>query len=101
MPSYLVRVQLDGQPSSETYQALHDLMFGMGLKLSINLATDTQDPTIYALPHATYYGENIVGTAAEVRNRVRGSVQSQVWKPLEIMVVEAGAIAVWAKPWKP
>jgi hypothetical protein len=101
MPDFLVLVQLEGEPSSEIYTALHDLMFGMNLKLYVDLFDSKGNPSVYATPHATYYGVNIEGNASTVRDRVTTAVRGQIWDNIEVLVVQSADIATWAIPWKP
>ena len=95
MPNFLVRVQLDGVgQTTKTYEALHALMFRMGLKLNIELTTDSGDEVYFATPHATYYGMNMLGTVVSLRDAVASAIEREIWLNVEVMVVQTAGIAV-------
>lgn len=96
MAYFLVRVQLDGQPDTETYTNLHSLMSRLGFNRFVDLIDSKGKSVKFQTPHATYYGiANI--SSAQLRDKVKTDIQASLWSDIEILVVQTIEISVWAK----
>lgn len=89
MTDFTVRVQLNGAPTSPTYERLHNAMATIGASRTISGTSARQ----VRLPHGEY-NLSSTATAAVVRDAVV-AVVAGIWAPYEILVTEAGERA-WA-----
>jgi hypothetical protein len=91
MTDFSIRVQLNGSPTSGTYDLLHDAMEHYGCSRQIK----GDSGAWYYLPHAEYRL-----TSATTVERVRDDVVTladSIWLDNEVVVTEAGVTA-WKLP---
>jgi hypothetical protein len=83
MANIIIRVELKGTPSQETYTSLHAFMSNRGW--SQQIIAEGNRPM--ALPHAMYSGSSqtaIVTLAAALRDEI----QSQIWTKAMVLAIE-------------
>jgi hypothetical protein len=86
----IIRVELKGSPSGETYQTLHAFMKAKGWSQSILYANGTKSTE---LPHAMYQGDSdhSCGVIAE---SLRDQISTTIWTKPIVMVIEWSAWAI-------
>ena len=80
MSTYAIRVELNGRPSADVYERLHDAMSEMNAHKTIVGATGA----VYDLPHATYVGTS-EQDSTQVRDLVIGVVEP-IWRDCDVIV---------------
>lgn len=80
MVDYIIRIELNGSPSSTAYERLHEVM-----RLSNTSRTIAGDDGLtYSLPHATYIGQS-PRTAIEVRDMLLPDIEA-IWFDCDVIV---------------
>lgn len=92
MSDYAIRVELEGYPTREQYDALHALMARKGFYQYVNGVDAQQNQKRFNLPHATYYGSS-ASSCAEVRTSVAAAIRAEIQQNIIVFVVQA---ATWA-----
>jgi len=88
MSDFAIRVELQGYPTREQYEALHALMARKGFYQTVN-GTDAQgNQKKFPLPHAMYYGTS-ADSCSGVRDSVVNAVKAEVQKDIVVFAVEA------------
>jgi hypothetical protein len=95
MAAYAIRVELQGNPTREQYDALHALMARKGFAQTINGTNDQGSATHSNLPHAMYYGFS-ASNCVTVRNSVVNSIKAEIQRNILVFVVE---VMTWAMGW--
>lgn len=95
MAEYAIRVELQGYPTREQYEALHALMAQKGFYQSVNGSDGQGNPKTFNLPHAVYYGSSLSSISA-VRDTVANTIKSTIQKNILVFVVQA---QTWALGW--
>jgi hypothetical protein len=92
MVNYIIRIELNGSPSSAAYERLHEAM-----RLSNTSRTIVgDDGLIYSLPHATYVGKSPLA-AIEVRNMLLPDIEA-IWLDCDVVVFRYDQTAWKLKP---
>ena len=92
MPNYAVRVELEGYPTREQYDALHALMARRGFYQHVDGVDSQQHQKRFNLPHAMYYGSSASG-CADVRTSVAAAIRGEIQQNIVVFAVQA---ATWA-----
>jgi hypothetical protein len=81
MASVIIRVELRGNPSRETYQQLHDYMARNRWSMTIASTNGTTQ-----LPHAMYCGttENSI---ADLATALKESISTTIWTKVIVLVI--------------
>jgi hypothetical protein len=87
MADFTIRIELRGDPSYAQYEKLHGLMSGLGFARTVSGVTSSGTPSIFNLPHATYYGPSSSSCSA-VRDLVRSRVHAEIQPGVIIFVAE-------------
>lgn len=95
MAAYAIRVELQGYPTREQYDALHALMARKGFSQSITGTDGQNHQRQYNLPHAVYYGSSNSGVGA-VRDSVVNAIKAEIQQKILVFVVE---VLNWGLGW--
>jgi hypothetical protein len=88
VPNFAIRVELQGYPTREQYDALHALMARKSFYQTVK-ATDAQGTQKqYNLPHAMYYGSSN-NNCATVRDSVVNAIKAEIQQNILVLAVEA------------
>ena len=85
MAEFTVRVELEGSPTREQYEALHLRMKGLGFLKTVNGVADGK-PAIVRLPTGLYYGTSEIA-ATQVASNV-SSVANGIRKVVGVFVAQ-------------
>jgi hypothetical protein len=88
MPNYAVRVELEGYPTREQYDALHALMARKGLYQYVDGVDAQQNQKRFNLPHAMYYGSS-ANSCADVRTSVAAAIRAEIQQNIIVFAVQA------------
>ena len=82
MSDYIIRVQLIGNPDTDTYANLHALMFNRGFSMQ---TTDKNGSSV-TLPHATYVGVSRAA-AGSLSALLRDCIQTKVGMKAKVLAI--------------
>lgn len=88
MSTFLVRVELFGNPTWHTYDQLHAAMERKGFSKTIQVKTGT----VYDLPTATYYRES-TSELSSINNDAKSAADS-VWRNNGVVTAQTNGIIV-------
>ncbi|HEV7674483.1 MAG TPA: hypothetical protein VGQ12_08130 [Candidatus Angelobacter sp.] len=89
MPDYAIRVELEGNPTWDQYQALHQLMANYGFYQTIRGTSDTGEANLFTLPHAMYFGSYESDHPTPIRNILSIAIRAQIQNNILIFVVKS------------
>ncbi|MFZ3279095.1 MAG: hypothetical protein WA182_19530 [Candidatus Sulfotelmatobacter sp.] len=88
MADFAIRVELRGNPSAETYAALHALMAKKGFKQTIAGVDPKGNARTFNLPHAVYYGSS-ADSCSVVADSVAKDVRAQIQNDIIVFAVQS------------
>jgi hypothetical protein len=92
MADFAIRVELQGNPTREQYDALHALMARKGFYQYVTGVDAQQNQKRFNLPHAMYYGSS-ANSCADGRTSVAAAIRAEIQQNIIVFVVQA---ATWA-----